>query len=147
MFKFPVFPTAQIDSAPQTYRTEAKRASKRILVISGQAVIRDLLERFFQIDGHFVSTAADGEEGISRAKSLPVDLIVLDNGLPTSGTVRAQLRAEAATAHLPVLWVGARLPRLDFEFLTPADADDVLPMPFSFVQMRETANRLLGRAA
>ncbi len=91
-----------------------------------------------------MSTAADGDEGLSRAKTLPVDLIVLDGGLAMSGVVRRRLNAEAATSDVPVLWVGAPSPRMDFPPQPIADADRTLTLPFSFVQMRETANELLS---
>lgn len=128
-------------------RAKANAASKWILVISGQPIIRDLLERFFQVDGHFVSTAAYGSEGLDKATILPVDLIVLDHELFLADTVRTRLKAEAATAHLPVLWIGNGHSRQDGQPPALAATDSHLTLPFSYSQMRETANRLLGLAS
>ncbi|HTQ30295.1 MAG TPA: hypothetical protein VMI53_03720 [Opitutaceae bacterium] len=130
--------------APPKASAAAKLASKWILVISEQSVIRDLLERFFQIDGHFVSTAAGGGEGLDRARTLPVDLIVLDSDLCRSAAIRAQLKTEKATRNVPVLWIGARSPK---SYIPPppiADTDRLLTLPFTFLQVRETANHMLG---
>ena len=136
----------KIDVTVQT-GAKANPASKWILVISGQEVIRDLLERFFQIDGHFVSTAAFGSEGLDKATKLPVDLIVLDNDLAASSALRGRFKAEAATSHLPVLWVGSRLSKNDSRPAAIADTDCMLTLPFSYSQMREASNRLLGLAS
>jgi len=121
-------------------------APKRILVVSAEAVIRDLLERFLEIDGHQISTAANRSEALATAKALSVDLIVLDSDLPESSHIRSQLLANNATSHLRVLWVGARHSRDDFGPACPAGMDGVLPMPFTFGQISQAVSRLLGPA-
>jgi DNA-binding response OmpR family regulator len=119
-------------------------ASRRILVLSAEPVIRDLLERFLEIDGHQISVAADRSEG--AAKALSVDLIVLDSDLAESGEVRAQFKADTATSHLPVLWVGTRRSKENFEPPAATGTDSVLPMPFTFSQISQAVSRLLGPA-
>jgi CheY-like chemotaxis protein len=119
-------------------------ASKRILVMSAEPVVRDLLERFLEIDGRIISVAADRSEG--AAKALSVDLIVLDSDLAESGKVRAQFRADTATSHLPVLWVGTRRSKENFEPPAATGTDSVLPMPFTFSQISHAVSRLLGPA-
>ncbi len=121
-------------------------ASRRILVVSAEAVIRDLLERFLEINGHQISAAADRSDALARAKSLAVDLVVLDSDLPQSSRVRSQLLADEATSHLPVLWVGTRHSKDDFGTACPADIDGVLPTPFTFRQIKEAVNLLLEPA-
>jgi DNA-binding response OmpR family regulator len=117
-------------------------ASRRILVMSAEPVIRDLLERFLEIDGHVISVAADRSEGLAKASF--VDLIVLDSDLAESGKVRGQFRADEATSHLPVLWGGTRRSKENFEPPATSGTDSVLPMPFTFSQISLTVSRLLG---
>jgi DNA-binding response OmpR family regulator len=112
--------------------------------MSAEPVIRDLLERFLEIDGRIISVAADRSEGATKA--LSVDLIVLDSDLAESGKVRAQFRADAATSHLPVLWVGTRRSKENFEPPAATGTDSVLPMPFTFSQISQAVSRLLGPA-
>jgi DNA-binding response OmpR family regulator len=121
-------------------------ASRRILVVSAEAVIRDLLERFLEIDGHQISAAADRAEALATSKALSVDLIVLDSDLPESSRIRSQLLANGSTSHLRVLWVGTRHSRDDFGPSCPAGMDGVLPMPFTFRQIKEAVTLLLGPA-
>jgi CheY-like chemotaxis protein len=119
-------------------------ASRRILVLSAEPVVRDLLERFLEIDGHQISVAADRSEG--AAKALLVDLIVLDSDLAESGKIRAQFTTDPATSHLPVLWVGTRRSKENFEPPATSGTDNVLPMPFTFSQISQAVSRLLGPA-
>lgn len=126
--------------------TSNNSASKRILVVSAEAVIRDLLERFLEINGHQISAAANRSDALAVAKALAVDLVVLDSDLLQSNRVRSQLLADKATSHLPVLWVGTRHSTDDFGAASPAGMDGVLPMPFTFRQIKEAVTLLLGPA-
>jgi CheY-like chemotaxis protein len=139
--------TDELIAPPHEFPMKSDSASKRILVISALAVIRDLLEQFLQINGHHVSTSSDGVEGLAKAKALPVDLIVLDSDLPESSVIRARFKTEAATSHLPVLWVGTRCSKENFEPPATEDTDGVLSMPFTYLQIRQAVSRLLGPAA
>ncbi|HTB79562.1 MAG TPA: response regulator [Opitutaceae bacterium] len=122
--------------------------AKWILVIDDQPMIRDILERFLQMDGYFVSTAAGAAEGMDRARSLPIDLVVLDLDLPWSSglTARAELRSDPALAHLPLLLISSRLSKRDLQKMATAGVDGFLTMPFSLAEVRETVSRLLGPA-
>ncbi len=121
-------------------------APKWMLVIAGQPTLRDILERFLQAAGHFVSTAADGAEGLDKARSLPIDLIVLDLDLTASSgfEVSAKLKDEAITADIPVLFISTRLTVLDLSRLPVAGGDGFLAMPFSLAEVRQAVDRLLG---
>lgn len=56
-----------------------------VLVVDDDEGIRELLSILIKKDGYRVETAADGEEGHSKAVSLQPDLIVLDLMLPRYG--------------------------------------------------------------
>jgi DNA-binding response OmpR family regulator len=54
----------------------------RVLVVDDDAGIRGLLRSALTRDGHEVAVAPTAVEGIRAATSVPVDLVVLDLGLP-----------------------------------------------------------------
>ena len=110
-------------------------------------MIRDLLKQFLEVDGHVVSTAKDGADGLAIAKALRMDLIVLDGDLPNSVAIRTQFKSEASTSHLAVLCVGTRSSRDRFEQMAKTDSDSYLAMPFTFVQIRQSVVRLLRLSA
>lgn len=131
---------------PAGTRPGPSAAGKWILVVDDQAVMRDILERFLQAGGHFVSTAAGSEEGLAKAQLLPIDLVVLDLDMAASGgfQLAAKLKSDPATSCLPVLFIGARCKAEDLRRIAAAGTDGFLAVPFSFSDVRRMVNGLLG---
>jgi two-component system response regulator PhoP len=75
----------------------------RVLLIEDDAALRLGLARQLEADGYRVDHAADGADGLFQAQEYPVDLVVVDLGLPRlSGLdVVKRLRGEGRT--LPIL--------------------------------------------
>jgi DNA-binding response OmpR family regulator len=128
-----------------TMSDDAAVKRKWILVISNEPTIRDIVDRFLRLDGHLVLTAADYEEGLGKARLLPVSLVVLDVDLqgPNGIALRTKLKNEAATVHLPVLLISSRLPQHDLQKMADS-TDGFLTTPFSLKEVLVTVNRLLG---
>ncbi|HXB02320.1 MAG TPA: response regulator [Opitutaceae bacterium] len=120
--------------------------AKRILVIDDQHLIRDLLMQLLQADGHQVFVAASGREGLVLARVMPLDLILLDMNMPgLSGIeVCAELKREAETAHVPVIFISGRRNAQDMQQMTAVGAAGFLPKPFLFEQVHQTVNRVLA---
>ncbi|MCH8921749.1 MAG: response regulator, partial [Planctomycetes bacterium] len=78
-----------------------------ILVIDDEATVRDLMTRFLSKEGFQIVTAASGEEGLRMAKQINPAAITLDTVMPgiDGWGVLAALKADAATAHIPVVMV------------------------------------------
>ena len=53
-----------------------------VLVIDDDPVIQDLMTSFLNKEGYRVSVAANGEEGLQRARELRPDVITLDVAMP-----------------------------------------------------------------
>jgi CheY-like chemotaxis protein len=122
----------------------ASSDSRRILVMSAKPVVRDLLERFLEIDGYCACAASDVAEAFARAREQPFALIVLDSSLLGAKAIRARFKDESTTSHLPVLWVGPKYAKVDFAPIIAAPTDGVLLMPFTRQQIIETVHRLIG---
>lgn len=121
---------------------------KWILVVDNQPVIRDIFERFLWRDDYYVLIAANCDEAVDQARLMPVSLVVLNVDLPGSNgmPVRAKLKNEAVTAHLPLLLISLKLPKRDLQTMSDG-TDGFLTMPFSAAEVREAVSRLLGPAA
>ena len=78
-----------------------------VLVVDDDADARDLLERMFRREGYSVATAANGVEGLARARSLQPALITLDVRMPDldGWTVLERLKADPALEDVPVLMI------------------------------------------
>lgn len=118
----------------------------RLLLLEDDAVLRLGLKRQLEADGYRVDMAADGEDGLFQAREYPLDLAIVDLGLPKlSGlTVVQTLRAEGRT--LPILILTARASWQDKVRGLEAGADDYLVKPFEYPELAARVKALLRRS-
>lgn len=90
-------------------RTMAPATQSRVLLVEDYADAREMYAEYLARAGFKIIEAADGEEGLNTALEAVPDLIVLDIGLPKIDglTVARRLRAEAATARVPIIALSA----------------------------------------
>jgi len=76
-----------------------------VLLIEDDPAVLEMYRMKLELDGYHVNTAADGEEGLSRATELKPDIIFLDIRLPKKDgfEVLEGLRSNPATATIPVI--------------------------------------------
>jgi len=118
----------------------------RLLLIEDDAILRIGLQRQLQADGYRVDVAPDGEDGLFQAREYPVDLAIVDLGLPKlSGLAVVQtLRADGRT--LPILILTARGSWQDKVKGLEAGADDYLVKPFEYPELAARVKALLRRS-
>ncbi|HZF15141.1 MAG TPA: response regulator transcription factor [Steroidobacteraceae bacterium] len=119
----------------------------RVLVIEDDSDLRNSLVTQLRNAGFSVDSAADGEEGLYAGRELPIDLAVIDLGLPkVSGLeVIRKLRADGKT--FPILVLTARDRWQDKVEGLQAGADDYVPKPFHFLELNARLQALLRRSA
>jgi len=118
----------------------------RLLLIEDDAIVRLSVKRQLEADGYRVDMAADGEDGLYQAREYPVDLAIIDLGLPKVNglTVVKTLRAEGRL--LPILVLTARGSWQDKVQGLEAGADDYLVKPFEYPELAARLKALLRRA-
>ena len=118
----------------------------RLLLIEDEAPLRLTLARRLEADGYRVDQAADGEDGLYQAREYPVDLAIVDLGLPKVNglTIVQRLRADGRT--LPILILTARSSWQDKVTGLEAGADDYLVKPFEYPELAARVKALLRRA-
>ncbi len=118
----------------------------RLLLIEDDAILRLSLQRKLQADGYRVDVAADGEDGLFQAREYPLDLAIVDLGLPKLGGLQLveRLRAEGKT--LPILILTARGSWQDKVRGLETGADDYLVKPFEYPELAARVKALLRRA-
>jgi signal transduction histidine kinase/CheY-like chemotaxis protein len=81
--------------------------SRKVLVIDDDPTVRELMERFLVKEGFPVVTAANGVEGIRRAREIRPAAITLDVLMPDldGWTVLAALKGDPELAGIPVIFV------------------------------------------
>ena len=118
----------------------------RLLLIEDEAPLRLTLARRLEADGYRVDQAADGEDGLFQAREYPVDLAIVDLGLPKVNgiSIVQQLRADGRT--LPILILTARGGWQDKVAGLEAGADDYLVKPFEYPELAARIKALLRRS-
>lgn len=87
----------------------AETPGKLVLVVDDDDSVREMLEFIVKKEGFRVETAADGEEGVSKAEKLGPDLIILDLMLPRYGGFELLRRLQAGEHKtIPIVVVTGR---------------------------------------
>ena len=118
----------------------------RLLLIEDDPALRLGLARQLEADGYRVDQSADGADGLFQAREYPVDLAIVDLGLPKlSGLALVEsLRADGRT--LPILILTARGSWQDKVRGLEAGADDYLVKPFEYPELAARIKALLRRS-
>lgn len=118
-----------------------------ILVAEDDADIADLIALYVRKAGWTPHVTASGDAALAYARAQPVDLVVLDLMLPgLSGLeVCRALRADRATAALPIIMVTARAEEADRITGLDLGADDYVAKPFSPNELVARIRALLRR--
>ncbi len=93
--------------APARLPRTTSRGARSVLVIDDDAIVRDVLGRYLERQGFQVITAADGIEGLTRAREHHPAAITLDIMMPglDGWTVLAALKGDPDLADIPVVLV------------------------------------------
>ena len=104
----------------------------RILVVEDERRMAELLRQGLSEEGHAVTVAMDGREGLSLAESDAFDLVMLDLMLPGMDGLTITKRLREGKNRTPVLLLTARDSDRDIVKGLDLGADDYLTKPFSF---------------
>jgi two-component system response regulator PhoP len=118
----------------------------RVLVVEDEAAIREALQRELTAAGFSVDVAVDGEEGLYAGLEYPVDVAVIDLGLPKLPGLDLIRRLRAADKRFPILVLTARDRWQDKVEGLDAGADDYVAKPFHFEEVLARLQALLRRS-
>ena len=119
----------------------------RILVVEDEAALRESLKHDLVAAGHAVDAAADGEEGLYAALEYPIDVAIIDLGLPKMSGLELIRRLRSAGKSFGVLVLTARDRWQDKVEGLSAGADDYVAKPFHFPEVQARLAALLRRAS
>ena len=118
----------------------------RILIIEDELSLQQQLAATLREQDYVVDLASDGEEGLYFAEEYPIDLAIVDLGLPKLDGVEVIKRLRAAGKAYPVLILTARNRWQEKVEGLEAGADDYLTKPFHPQEMLARIKVLLRRA-
>lgn len=118
----------------------------RLLLVEDDAALRLSLALRLEGDGFRVDQAADGEDGLHQAREFPVDLAIVDLGLPKLNGIHLVQRLRTDGKTLPILILTARGSWQDKVAGLEAGADDYLVKPFEYPELAARVKALLRRS-
>jgi two-component system response regulator PhoP len=118
----------------------------RLLVIEDDATLRESLTRKLGEAGFAVEQAADGTEGLYFAEEYPIDLAIIDLGLPGMSGLEIIEKVREQGKTYPILILTARDRWEDKVDGLSAGADDYVVKPFHFEEVSARVNALLRRS-
>jgi len=118
----------------------------RVLVVEDEAALREMLKARLTESGFTVDEAQDGEEGLFAGREYPLDVAIIDLGLPKLAGLEVIRRLRAAGKAFPILILTARDNWQDKVEGLQAGADDYVAKPFHFEEVLARLQALLRRS-
>jgi len=117
-----------------------------LLLVEDNEMNRDAIARLLERRGFTLVTAVDGEEGVRLCQECLPDLVLMDLGLPGIDGFEAtrRIKANPATARIPVVALTARVLASDQEAALAAGCDDYDTKPADLARLVGKIKALLG---
>lgn len=119
----------------------------RLLLIEDEPLLQQQLRERLTREGYALDIASDGEEGLYLGSEYPVDLAIVDLGLPRLSGLQIIEQWRADNKAFPILILTARGRWQDKVEGLEAGADDYLAKPFEVEELLARIRALLRRAA
>jgi two-component system response regulator PhoP len=118
----------------------------RVLIVEDEVALRDSLREKLAGAGFTVDLASDGEEGVFAALEFPLDVAIVDLGLPKVSGLELIRRVREQRKSYPILILTARDRWQDKVEGLQAGADDYVAKPFHFEEVLARVQALLRRS-
>lgn len=117
-----------------------------VLIVEDEPAMQLGLKDNLEIEGYSIDLASDGEAGLSKIKSKPYDLILLDVMLPKLSGFDVCRAARSAGVSTPIILLTARGEEIDKVLGLELGADDYITKPFSVRELLARVKALLRRS-
>ena len=115
-----------------------------ILLVEDDAMNRDMMARHLKWEGFQVVTAVNGVQAVALAQSEPIDLILLDMGLPIMNGWQAARRLKSGDSRaIPIIALTAYALVDDRAACLAAGCDEYETKPVDFSQLLRKIRSLL----
>jgi DNA-binding response OmpR family regulator len=119
----------------------------KLLIVEDEARMADLLRKGLTEEGHTVTCASDGAQGLALAKGYEFDAIVLDVMMPKLSGYDLARRLRSEKIRTPILMLTARDAVPDIVRGLDTGADDYMTKPFSFDELIARLRAVKRRAS
>lgn len=126
-------------------RLKEKKTTPSLLIIEDDETIRSALRRLFESEGYRVRTATDGTQLSEVLDGQPIDLMILDIGLPwINGFELAEMmKSHDDLKSIPLIFVSGRTSDADIKRGFAVGADDFIKKPFDLDKIKRAVRTLI----
>jgi DNA-binding response OmpR family regulator len=115
---------------------------KRILVVEDHKEIRNLLSKFFLLNGYEVDSVEDGDMAIRQIKEKRYDLIVTDYMMPNIDGIDLLKKIKMDNPQLSILMISGS--GVEEVFFIKSGADAYLAKPLDLSRMKILVEKILN---
>jgi signal transduction histidine kinase len=113
-----------------------------VLVVDDEARVREVISAFLRSEGHAVTTASSGREGIEQFRAEPFDMVVTDRAMPEMSGDQMASMVKQLRPEIPVVLLTGFGALIEVTGSQPKDVDIVLSKPVTLSALRKTIDSL-----
>jgi signal transduction histidine kinase len=113
-----------------------------VLVVDDEARVREVISAFLRSEGHAVTTASSGREGIEQFQAEPFDMVVTDRAMPEMSGDQMATMVKQLRPEIPVVLLTGFGALIEVTGSQPKDVDVVLSKPVTLSALRKTIDSL-----
>jgi len=121
------------------------KASRSILVVEDEPLVREVLEVYLAEDEHRVAVAENGREGLERFRSGSFDLVLTDRAMPEMNGDELAREIKKLKPEQKVILLTGFGDLMTGAGEKPEGVDLVVSKPFTLTTLREAINKILGQ--
>ena len=119
----------------------------KILLVDDEETVRGFLKRGLELDGHTVTTAIDGADGMDRLGEAEFDLLLTDIRMPIMDGIALAVSAKRDKPDLTIMLMTGYAEQRERAKNLEAIVAEVLTKPFSLSELRNAVKRVLDERA
>jgi len=119
-------------------------SQEKLLIVEDEINLQNALKYYFEHENYIVDTARDGELGLSKAKNLKPNIIILDLMLPKLDGIEF-CRIFRMESDIPIIMLTAKGSETDKVLGLEIGANDYLVKPFAMRELLARVRVLLRR--
>jgi two-component system cell cycle response regulator DivK len=120
-------------------------AKSKVLYIEDNVDNMTLVKRVLEVEGYEVIGAANGTEGLAKARQIEPDLVITDINLPDIDgyAITESLKKDTKTAHIPIIAMTANVMKKDREQIHQVGCDGYIAKPIDIDVLPEQVENFL----
>jgi signal transduction histidine kinase len=140
--------TTTLEVSFQDFTEETPMKAEYILVVEDDAALAEGIQDMLELSQYKVQIATNGRDAIEKISQRPPDLIVSDVMMPEIDgfTLLQRIRANPSWISIPFIFLTAKKEKQDIRHGFAMGAEDYLPKPFDWDDLKVAVRARLDRA-